>query len=100
MNSLICYKNEKGDQVRIESPDRVLEAVAVAAYQIKKTEKMTKAQKSVIVDIGGGMTQSTVLGVATITYLPYCIFNLASPLISLIVAAIGYKIVKTDAKNE
>ena len=47
-----------------------------------------------------GMTQSTVLGVATITYLPYCIFNLASPLISLIVAAIGYKIVKTEAKNE
>ena len=39
-----------------------------------------------------GMTQSTVLGVATITYLPYCIFNLVNPLVSLFVAMIGYKI--------
>ncbi len=39
-----------------------------------------------------GMTQSTVLGVATFTYLPYCFFNLISPLMSVIVAATGYKI--------
>jgi NhaC family Na+:H+ antiporter len=39
-----------------------------------------------------GMTQSTVLGVPTITYLPYCIFNLVSPFVSLFVAMIGYKI--------
>lgn len=39
-----------------------------------------------------GMTQSTVLGVATTTYLPYCFFNIISPLMSVIVAAIGYKI--------
>lgn len=39
-----------------------------------------------------GVVQSTVLGVATLTYLPYCIFNLASPVISIIVAAIGFKI--------
>ncbi len=40
-----------------------------------------------------GMTQATVLGVATFTYLPYCIFNIASPLISLLVAmlCIGIK---------
>ena len=47
-----------------------------------------------------GMTQSTVLGVATIAYLPYCIFNLISPIVSLTVAAIGYKIVKTEPQNE
>lgn len=41
-----------------------------------------------------GMAQSTVLGVATLTYLPYCIFNLVSPLMSILVAAIGYKIAK------
>ena len=41
-----------------------------------------------------GMTQSTVLGVATLTYLPYCIFNLISPLMSIFMAAIGYKIYK------
>lgn len=48
-----------------------------------------------------GMTQSTVLGVATLTYIPYCIFNLVSPIMSIIVAAIGYKIYKksdSDAK--
>ena len=39
-----------------------------------------------------GMTQSTVLGVATLSYLPYCLFNIISPLVSLFVAAIGYKI--------
>ena len=48
-----------------------------------------------------GMTQSTVLGVATLTYLPYCIFNIVSPLMSILVAAIGYKIFKHDsAKDE
>ena len=41
-----------------------------------------------------GMTQSTVLGVATLTYLPYCFFNLLSPLVSIIVATIGWKIKK------
>lgn len=39
-----------------------------------------------------GMTQSTVLGVATLTYLPYCFFNLISPLMSIFVAAIGWRI--------
>ena len=42
-----------------------------------------------------GMTQSTVLGVPTLTYLPYCFFNLLSPLMSIIVAAIGWKIRRT-----
>ena len=47
-----------------------------------------------------GMTQSTVLGVATMTYLPYCLFNLISPLLSILVAATGYKIVKREATDE
>ena len=41
-----------------------------------------------------GLTQSTVLGVATVTYLPYCFFNILSPITSIIVAAIGWKIFK------
>ena len=41
-----------------------------------------------------GMTQATILSVPTLTYLPYCFFNLISPLMSILVAAIGYKIVK------
>ncbi len=46
-----------------------------------------------------GMTQSTVLGVSTLTYLPYCFFNLLSPLMTILVAAIGWRIKqhKTDA---
>ena len=39
-----------------------------------------------------GLTQSTVLGVATLTYLPYCFFNFLSPITSVIVAATGWKI--------
>lgn len=39
-----------------------------------------------------GMTQATVLGVSTFVYMPYCIFNIASPLMSLLVAAIGWRI--------
>lgn len=47
-----------------------------------------------------GMTQATILGVATITYLPYCFFNLISPLMSITVAAIGYKIKRINEKTE
>ena len=39
-----------------------------------------------------GMTQATVLKVPTIDYLPYCFFNILSPIMSIFVAAIGYKI--------
>ena len=47
-----------------------------------------------------GMTQSTVLGVPTITYLPYCFFNLISPLMSIIVAAIGWRIYQTRQEEK
>ena len=43
-----------------------------------------------------GMTQSTVLGVPTLTYLPYCFFNLLSPLMSIFIVAIGWKIKKIN----
>lgn len=39
-----------------------------------------------------GMTQSTVLGISTMAYLPYCFFNIISPIMSCIVALTGYKI--------
>lgn len=39
-----------------------------------------------------GVTQSTVLGVSTLTYLPFCIFNVLSPIMSIIMAWTGYKI--------
>ena len=46
-----------------------------------------------------GMTQSTVLGVPTIAYLPYCFFNLLSPLMSIFIATIGWKIKKNSDNN-
>lgn len=41
-----------------------------------------------------GMTQATILGVPTLTYLPYCFFNIISPLMSIFIAAIGYRILR------
>ena len=41
-----------------------------------------------------GMTQATILSVPTLVYLPYCFFNIISPLMSITIAAIGYKIVR------
>ncbi len=44
-----------------------------------------------------GMTQATVLGVPTFVYMPYCIFNIVSPLMSVAVAACGYKIFRKES---
>ena len=41
-----------------------------------------------------GMTQATILSVPTLAYAPFCFFNILSPLMSLLVAALGWKIVK------
>ena len=41
-----------------------------------------------------GMTQATILSVSTLTYAPYCFFNILSPLMSILTAWIGYKIVR------
>ena len=41
-----------------------------------------------------GMTQATILSVPTLAYAPYCFFNMISPLMSILVAAIGYRIVR------
>lgn len=47
-----------------------------------------------------GMTQATILGVSTWTYFPYCIFNLVSPLMSILVAATGYKIFRNKEAGQ
>ena len=46
-----------------------------------------------------GMTQSMVLGVSTLVYFPFCIFNYLSPVMSLIVAAAGYKIYRKSNQD-
>ena len=47
-----------------------------------------------------GMTQATVLKVPTLTYLPYCFFNIISPMMSIFIAAIGFKITRKALKND
>ena len=47
-----------------------------------------------------GMTQSMVLKVPTLEYLPYCFFNLISPLMSITVAVIGYKIFRRTEEEK
>lgn len=39
-----------------------------------------------------GMTQSAVLNIATLDYLPYCVFNYVSPFMSILVAALHRKV--------
>lgn len=39
-----------------------------------------------------GLTQSTVLGVATLTYLPFCVFNYLSPLMSILMGVTGWRV--------
>jgi NhaC family Na+:H+ antiporter len=39
-----------------------------------------------------GAYHSTVLGVGTLTYLPYCFFNIISPIMTMIVGYTGYKV--------
>lgn len=43
-----------------------------------------------------GATQSAVLGVATLTYLPFCFFNLLSPLMTIAYGYLGMNIKKLD----
>ena len=45
-----------------------------------------------------GMTQSMVLQVPTLTYLPYCFFNIISPLMSILIAFTGYKIFRNTGE--
>ena len=41
-----------------------------------------------------GMTQATILSVPTLVYAPFCLFNIISPLMSVLIGIIGWKIVK------
>jgi Na+:H+ antiporter, NhaC family len=44
-----------------------------------------------------GAYMAGVLGVATIAYLPFCFFNLCSPLISLVYGFTGFRIERVPA---
>ena len=46
-----------------------------------------------------GMTQATILSVPTLAYAPYCFFNLISPLMSFLIAVIGWRIVRKPVQE-
>ena len=43
-----------------------------------------------------GMTQATILSVPTLVYAPFCLFCIISPLMSLLMGVLGWKIVRRD----
>jgi NhaC family Na+:H+ antiporter len=45
-----------------------------------------------------GAYNAGVLGVSTLTYLPFCFFNLASPLMSILLAVTGFTIEKKSVE--
>ena len=47
-----------------------------------------------------GMTQATILSVPTLVYAPFCLFNILSPLMSILVAMIGWKIFRREKPAE
>ncbi|MBO0677805.1 Na+/H+ antiporter NhaC [Mycolicibacterium sp. S2-37] len=47
-----------------------------------------------------GAYMGAVLGVATISYLPFAVFNIASPLLSVVYGVLGFTIARTSADNE
>jgi NhaC family Na+:H+ antiporter len=47
-----------------------------------------------------GAAQSKVLGVGTLTYLPFCFFNIISPFMTVLFAYAGIKIAKLTEKNK
>ena len=49
---------------------------------------------------GAATMGATVLGVPTLTYLPYCFFNLLCPLMTLLVATLGWRIKHKDPETE
>jgi NhaC family Na+:H+ antiporter len=47
-----------------------------------------------------GAYMAVTLGVGTFSYLPYCFFNIANPIISILVGALGIKIAKIAADGK
>ena len=43
-----------------------------------------------------GVAQSGILGVATLAYAPFCIFNWVSPIMSLVVAGFGFRLKRVE----
>jgi Na+:H+ antiporter, NhaC family len=47
-----------------------------------------------------GATQATVLGIPTLTFLPYCFFNIISPFMTIVFAYFNIRIARYESKEE
>lgn len=72
----------------------------LAAQNLSRTLEDSGTVTSVLVPWNTcGAAQSTVLGVATLSYLPFCFFNIISPIMTMIVGFVGYKIAQIKEEN-
>jgi NhaC family Na+:H+ antiporter len=98
--SAICFNLITGDQYLsiILTGDIYKDIYRQKGYESRLLSRSTEDSATVTSPLipwnTCGMTQATVLGIPTLTYLPFCFFNLISPLMSIAVAATGYKIKK------
>ncbi|MFL5674102.1 MAG: Na+/H+ antiporter NhaC family protein [Chloroflexota bacterium] len=94
-----------GDQyVAIVMPSRVFRVVfaerGIAPRTLSRTVEDSGTVTSPLVPWNScGAYISGVLGVATLSYLPYCFFNLLSPLISLVYGFTGFRIERVPASG-
>lgn len=75
--------------------------VGLEARLLSRTLEDSVSVTSVLIPWNScGVTQSAVLGVSTLAYLPYCVFNYLSPIMSLLIAVSGFRIHQAaHAKN-
>ncbi|MBN2806882.1 MAG: Na+/H+ antiporter NhaC [Prolixibacteraceae bacterium] len=103
--SCIFFNTTASDQyISIVVPGRMFKnAYARKGYKpelLSRTLEDSGTMTSVLIPWNTcGATQAKVLGVGTISYLPYAFFNLISPLMSIAVAYLNFKIRRIDPKE-
>jgi NhaC family Na+:H+ antiporter len=81
--------------------ERIYKERGLAPENLSRTLEDSGTVTSVLIPWNTcGAAQSNVLGVSTFTYLPYCFFNIISPIMTIIFAYAGIKIAKLKAKPE
>lgn len=72
---------------------RVFRRASLDSLQLSRTiEDGVSVTSPLIPWSSCGVTQATVLGVSTLTYLPYCVFNYLTPIMSMAIICLGFKI--------
>jgi len=96
--SCVCFNITASDQyLAIVVPGKMFnesfKQKGLAPENLSRTLEDSGTMTSVLVPWNTcGAAQSKVLNVATVDYLPYCFFNIISPIMSIVVAYMGFKI--------